>query len=206
MPRIKVCGVRRFEDVAGALELGLDAVGFVAWSRSPRAIELEQAAALVAKLPVRIVPVAVFVDATRAEAEAWVERARVRAVQLCGAERPADWRDFPALVWRRIAVDARARDEKEAWRGIAQRFVLDHPRAHGGTGESVDLELAAELARGGDCLLAGGLDASNVAERIARVRPYGVDASSRLESAPGTKDPQRVRDYVAAARAALEAA
>jgi len=206
MPRIKVCGVRRFEDVAGALELGLDAVGFVAWSRSPRAIEPARAAALVAELPARILPVAVFVDATRTEAEHWVASARVRAVQLCGREAPADWRGFPALVIRRVAVDAQAWDELEAWRGIAQLFVLDHPRAPGGTGEQVDLALAAELARSGDCLLAGGLDASNVAERIARVRPFGVDASSQLESAPGTKDPQRVRDYVAAARAALEAA
>jgi phosphoribosylanthranilate isomerase len=127
-------------------------------------------------------------------------------VQLCGSEAPADWRDFPALVLRRVAVDGRARDEMEAWRGIAHRYVLDHPRGPGGTGERVDLALAAELARSGECLLAGGLDASNVAERIARVRPFGVDASSQLESAPGTKDPQRVREYVLAARAALEAA
>ena len=206
MPRIKVCGVRRFEDIVDALELGLDAVGLVAWSRSPRAIALAEAAQLVARLPARILPVAVFVDATRTQAQAWVEGARVRAVQLCGSEAPADWRGFPALVIRRVAVDAQAWNELEAWRGIAHLFVLDHPRSPGGTGESVDLALAAELARGGDCLLAGGLDASNVAERIARVRPCGVDASSQLESAPGTKDPQRVRDYVAAARAALEAA
>ncbi len=188
MPRIKGCGVRRFEDIVEALELGLDAGGPVA--RSPPSIP----------------PVAVFVDATRTEAQAWVEGARVRAVQLCGSETPADWRGFPALVIRRVAVDVQAWDELESWRGVAQLFVLDHPRSPGGTGESVDLALAAELARRGDCLLAGGLDASNVAERIARVQPFGVDASSRLESAPGTKDPQRVRDYVVAARAALEAA
>jgi len=206
MPRIKVCGVRRFEDIVDALELGLDAVGLVAWERSPRAIERAEAARLVARLPERVLPVAVFVDATRTEAEAWVEVAHVRAVQLCGSEAPADWRDFPALVLRRVAVDDRAWAELEAWRGIAHMYVLDHPRGPGGTGDQVDLALAADLARGSDCLLAGGLDATNVAERIARVRPFGVDASSRLESAPGIKDPQRVRDYVFAARAALEAA
>jgi phosphoribosylanthranilate isomerase len=206
MPRIKVCGIRRLEDVAGAFELGLDAVGLVAWSRSPRAIACAEAAQLVARLPLEVLPVAVFVDATRAEAQAWVDAARVRAVQLCGRESAADWRGFPALVIRRVAVDAQAREELEAWRGIAGLYVLDHPRSPGGTGEGVDLALAAELARSGACLLAGGLDAGNVAERIARVRPLGVDASSRLESAPGTKDPRRVREYVAAARAALELA
>src|SRR5258706_1578505 len=180
MPRIKVCGIRRLEDLAGALEGGLDAVGLVAWSGSPRAIARAEAARLVAQLPAQVLSVAVFVDATRAEAEAWVGVARVGAVQLCGRESPADWRGFPALVIRRVAVDARAHEELGTWRGIAGLYVLDHPRSPGGTGEGVDLALAAELARSADCLLAGGLDASNVAERIARVRPLGVDASSRL--------------------------
>jgi phosphoribosylanthranilate isomerase len=89
----------------------------------------------------------------------------------------------------------------ESWRGIAAGFVLDHPSSAGGSGREIDLAIAAELARLAPCLLAGGLDERNVAERVRAVRPAGVDASSRLESAPGHKDPARVTAFIRAARA-----
>jgi phosphoribosylanthranilate isomerase len=124
-------------------------------------------------------------------------------VQLCGSERASDWAGFVALVLRRVAVDAGAQAEIAAWKGIAHGFVLVHPSSAGGSGRAVDAALAAELARNAPCLLAGGLAADNVADRVQAVRPHGVDASSRLESAPGTKDPARVRSFVDAARTAL---
>lgn len=203
-PRIKVCGVRGPADVAGVVGAGLDAIGLVAHPPSPRAVEPQIAAALVAALPPQVLPVAVLVDSPPAQALAWARRAGARAVQLCGAERPEDWRGFALPVWRRLPVAPEAEAELEAWRGVARLFVLDHPAAPGGTGLGVDLERAGSLARRAACLLAGGLDADNVAARVARVRPAGVDASSRLESAPGLKDPERVRRFVEAARAALE--
>jgi phosphoribosylanthranilate isomerase len=107
------------------------------------------------------------------------------------------------LVLRRIGVTETAERELDAWREVASGFVLDHPSAAGGTGLGVDLARAARLASLAPCLLAGGLDAGNVAERIAAVLPFGVDASSRLELAPGRKDHARVAAFVQRAHNAL---
>ena len=131
--------------------------------------------------------------------------AGARALQLCGEERASHWRSFPFTILRRVAVDETAEEEIDGWRRIAAGFVLDHPEAPGGTGRSVDLELARELASRAPCFLAGGLDANNVAAIVGRVRPHGVDASSGLESSPGVKDGARVAAFVRAARAALDA-
>jgi phosphoribosylanthranilate isomerase len=148
--------------------------------------------------------VGVFVDASRAEVEAAVARAGFAAVQLCGAEQPADFAGLPFPVWRRVPCDPLAGAAEIArWRAIAGLFVLDHPSAPGGSGRTPAPEVARRLAALAPCLLAGGLDAGNVAALAAVAAPHGVDASSRLESAPGRKDPALVKRFVAAARAAL---
>jgi phosphoribosylanthranilate isomerase len=89
------------------------------------------------------------------------------------------------------------------WFGVAEGFVLDHPSSAGGSGLLVDQTCARELAATGPCLLAGGLDPETVASAIRATCPLGVDASSRLESSPGQKDPQRVRDFVRHAQRAF---
>lgn len=203
LPRIKVCGIRAATDVTAALGFGLGAVGLVAHPASPRHVTSVEGAAIVAGLPRTILPVIVLVDRDPAFAEQWITASGAGAVQLCGREVASQWRLFPAPILRRVAVTPGAEREIETWRGVAQLFVLDHPDTPGGSGACVDLERAAELALLAPCLLAGGLDATNVAERVARVRPFGVDASSRLESTPGEKDPQRVAEFVAAAARAL---
>lgn len=204
LPRIKVCGVKSADDVRDALEFGLGAVGLVAHPASPRHVTYEQAAAVINGIPLAVLPVVVLVDRDRAFAERWIAKTGAGAVQLCGHEEASQWMHFTAPILRRISVGKDAEREIEAWREIAALFVLDHPDAPGGTGQGVDLDRAAELARLAPCLLAGGLDPDNVIERIERVRPYGVDASSRLESAPGKKDPDRVAEFVLAASTALK--
>lgn len=205
LPRVKVCGILALEDVRAALELGLEAVGFVEYPRSPRAINPTRAAALSAELPPEILRVAVLVDRTPSYAERWASSSGANAVQLCGAESADDWRAFPHPILRRVAVDETAESEIARWQGVAQGYVLDHPDAPGGSGHAVDLQRAAALASAHPVLLAGGLDAQNVAQRVRSVRPAGVDASSRLESEPGTKNPALVRAFVHAAREALGA-
>jgi phosphoribosylanthranilate isomerase len=200
-PSVKVCGVTLLEDVAGALAVGLDAVGLVRWPASPRRISADDAARLVRTLPPGILAVEVLVDARPEEVSPWAG-----AVQLCGGEAPEPWFDFRLPVLRRVPVAAGAELVIEAWNGVAAGFVLDHPEGPGGTGRAVDLELARELALLAPCLLAGGLDETNVAERVRAVRPAGVDASSRLETSPGRKDPARVESFVRRARAALKEA
>ena len=212
LPRVKLCGVRELDPLLALLGsdpvsgLGVEAVGFIAWESSPRRVSADDTAGLVPLVPGNVTPVAVFVDATPDDAADWIAESGAGAVQLCGNERPADWRGFTVPILRRVGVAPGAERELEAWSGIAWGFVLDAPDAPGGTGKEVDLAIAARLARLAPCLLAGGLDERNVAERIRAVRPQGVDASSRLEISPGVKDPARVEAFLAAVRAGFAAA
>jgi phosphoribosylanthranilate isomerase len=199
LPRVKVCGLARAEDVLGALAAGADALGFVFHPASPRCIAPELAGAVASLLPAWVLTVAVVVEADPSGAAELLRDTGLRAVQLCGDQRPAEWTAFGAPILRRVAVEAGAEQELDAWRAVAAGFVLDHPASAGGSGLTVDRRLAARFCTSYPCLLAGGLDAANVAEAIRVVRPSGVDASSRLERAPGCKDPAAVRAFVAAA-------
>ena len=204
-PRVKVCGLTRAEDVRAAASAGAEAIGLVCHPASPRHVELELARSLVGCLPPHVAAIAVVVDGSLEQVLAWSREVGASAVQLCGAQVASDWEGFELPILRRVGVDAAAAEEIGRWREVARAFVLDHPGGPGGTGRQVDLDLAAELASENECLLAGGLDAENVGTAVRRVRPAGVDASSRLELAPGKKDPERIRSFVARALAALEA-
>lgn len=203
LPRVKVCGLTRAEDVRVALRAGAEALGFVHYAPSPRDVDAGRVARIVAEVPADVPTVAVLVDTTPADARAYLASSGLRWVQLCGSEDADAWRGFEAPILRRVAVDEGAGAEVARWMGIARAFVLDHPAAPGGTGASVELARAAEIAASAPCLLAGGMAPENVAARVRAVEPWGVDASSRLESAPGIKDPARVAAFVAAARASL---
>jgi phosphoribosylanthranilate isomerase len=204
VPRVKICGLTREEDVAAAIEAGASAIGFVEYPPSPRAVTKERARALIEACVGGVDFVAVLVDRNPEFAEAWLRESGATMVQLCGSERAEAWRGFEHPILRRVAADDRAEDEIAAWAGIAAAIVLDHPSAPGGTGLGVDGARAAILARLAPCLLAGGLDESNVRARALLARPFGVDASSRLEIAPGIKDHARVAAFVRAARATLQ--
>jgi phosphoribosylanthranilate isomerase len=204
VPRVKVCGLSTHEDVACAVAAGCEAIGLVEYPLSSRAVTARRAEELCATLPDRVLSVAVFVDRSPGEVEHFLAASGARAAQLCGGERADQWRSFPVPILRRIAVGTSAEREFDLWRDVASCFVLDHPSAAGGSGRAVDSALAVRLAQLAPCLLAGGLSADNVASSIVAVRPAGVDASSRLESSPGVKDPERVRAFVVAALAALE--
>jgi phosphoribosylanthranilate isomerase len=204
VPRVKVCGLTREEDVASAIAAGASALGFVEYPASPRSVTRERARALIDVVAGRVASVAVLVDRDPDFAAAWMHASGATMVQLCGRERAEAWRGFEHPILRRVAVSDHAEDEIAAWRGIAAAIVLDHPGAPGGTGLGVDRARAAALARLAPCLLAGGLDEINVEASARAVRPAGVDASSRLEIAPGIKDPARVAAFVRAARATLQ--
>jgi phosphoribosylanthranilate isomerase len=203
LPRVKICGLTTPEAVVCAVDAGCEAIGLVEHPPSPRAVPASVAARLVRAMPRRVHAVAVFVDRSPAEAEAYAREAGCDAVQLCGRERARDWRGFSLPILRRVAVDPKAARELEGWRELAVGFVLERPGTAGGAGLSVDWELAARICARERCLLAGGLDAANVAAAVAAVRPAGVDASSRLEREPGVKDPRRVEAFARAALAAF---
>ena len=205
MMKVKVCGMTRLEDARLACELGASAVGFVFWDRSPRRIDPRAAAEITSALPAGALAVGVFVDAPVERICELVDRVGLGAVQLHGDEPEEQMRRLPAEVTLIKALSVRSPADVETALGLPDRFtvLLDvhDPVRRGGTGRTVDWTLAAEVARRRRTFLAGGLGPDNVAEAIAAVRPYGVDASSRLEASPGIKDPAKLRTFLTAAGA-----
>jgi phosphoribosylanthranilate isomerase len=203
---LKICGITRREDALHAVASGATAVGFVFWPQSPRWIAPEQAAAIVADLPSEVVTVGVFVNEEPDTVRTAVMASGIRCVQLHGDEDRA-YADALALpVIRSVTLDAFEAAER-AW-APGTTFLLDAADAvrRGGTGRTVDWERASWCAQRGRVVLAGGLTPGNVADAVARVRPYGVDVSSGVEAAAGVKDPEKVSRFLEAARHAYGAA
>lgn len=204
---VKVCGLTNVEDARVAIESGADWLGFVVKHDGPRAVAPARAREIVRSLPMSVV-VAVMVAPTPDEALAIAREIGALRVQLHRVD-SASWpKDFPLPAAFAIGVDAEGALTSPP-PPSPHLLMLDtsDARLAGGTGRTFPWQTAATLARERDLLLAGGLGPDNVAEAIASVRPFGVDASSRLEVSPGIKDPESVRRYVAEARrAAAEAA
>lgn len=200
MVRVKICGIRRTEDALLAAELGAWAVGFVFWPGSARFIDPYRARRISTALPPWVVPVGVFVDQPAEYVSAVASLVRLGVVQLHGSETPEMVERMPQRVIKSVAVTSDF-DESSVDRIPARAGVLldaHDPQRHGGTGTTVDWSRAAAAARRRRVLLAGGLRPENVRTAIDTVRPFGIDVSSGVESAPGVKDPDRLRALFAA--------
>lgn len=197
---VKVCGFTNVEDAALALSAGVDWLGFVVRAESPRAIEPARAGDIVAALG-RGLAVAVMSGVGPDEALELAQRAGAARLQLHRVD-PSAWpADFPLPCAFAVGVEADGR-LREALPADPHLVLLDtaHATLAGGTGTPFPWHAARELAASRAVMLAGGLDGDNVGEAIAAARPFGVDAASRLERAPGLKDHDRVRRFVAAVR------
>jgi phosphoribosylanthranilate isomerase len=192
---IKVCGITNREDALVSIDAGANALGFNFWTGSPRYVGPEQAAAVIAGLPAGVWKVGVFVDEPAQRAAEVAEGLHLDVVQLHGGGAPPKFRVWRALSVQQ-AIEANDFDDPDA-----EAFLLDAPAGEqrGGSGRTFDWSLIP--AKRPRIILAGGLDAHNVAPAVAAVRPWGVDACSRLESAPGKKDHEKVRAFVQAALA-----
>jgi phosphoribosylanthranilate isomerase len=198
---VKVCGITRLEDARVAVEAGADWLGYVLWEGSPRRIDVGAARAISEVLP-RALGVAVLVAPTPEEALALAERTGAKRVQLHRVD-PASWPgDFPLPVTFAVPVEPDGRLAGPLPVKARHLVLLDtaHARLPGGTGRHFAWGAVAPLAASRPVMLAGGLDAESAVAAVEAVRPFGVDASSRLESGPGIKDPERVRRFVAAVR------
>jgi phosphoribosylanthranilate isomerase len=197
---VKVCGITRLEDARAAVDAGADWLGFIVRGDSPRSVDLSTAAEMIGAFP-NTTAVAVMVSPTPEEALATARRIGARRLQLHHVD-PAAWPSgFPLPIAFAVPVTAEGQLAGPL-PGPGDLVLLDtaHAARAGGTGETFPWETAAALAARRPVMLAGGLAADNVALAVERVRPFGVDASSRLESAPGIKDHERVRRFVAAVR------
>jgi phosphoribosylanthranilate isomerase len=201
MTRIKMCGITSPEDALLAVEAGADAIGLIFWPQSKRAIDITRAQAITRVLPPLVATVGVFVDETPDYVRTVADAVGLSGVQLHGDERPEPWARFPRPVLKAMVVEAYS---DSPWQTARAGILVDahDPVTVGGTGRTVDWTLAARIAATRPLVLAGGLTPDNVAEAVALVRPWGVDVASGVERAPGRKDPDRVRAFVAAVRAA----
>ena len=195
---VKVCGITNAEDAAAAIAGGATAIGFNFYPRSPRYIAPEAAATI--GTPIGVRRVGVFVNEPRETVERIVRIAVLDVAQLHGEESPDDYPNAP--VWKAARVNANL--DLSAYRNrLVEALLLDGPAGdlYGGAGKSFDWNLAAGMTQ--RIILAGGLDGSNVAAAIAAAHPWGVDACSRIESAPGKKDYKKMTEFLHAAREAM---
>ncbi len=197
--RVKVCGMTRIEDALKAVELGADAVGFIFYKKSPRAVTATKVKSIIKELPPFVHRVGVFVNESAETINAVQEKLGLDLVQLHGDESPAFCRKIHSRVLKAIRVnDASSLVALEKFK--VDGFLLDtfHPGAYGGTGKVFDWKLAKQARKFGSIIVAGGLTPDNVSEAINKSRPYGVDVSSGVEKEPGKKDFKKLRAFFAA--------
>lgn len=195
---VKICGLKTTVDVDAAIEAGADAVGFVMSSTSVRAIEAGQVRDLVTHVDGRVSTVLVVHDLPAAVAAEIAEGVEVDVLQMHGYSKDdiaTVLETFPR-VWRAASL-AKNPDLRVGAHG-EELLLLDSPRA--GSGERWDLSELVARRPEGKWLLAGGLSPENVQQAIDEARPWGVDVSSGVESAPGVKDHARIATFVANAR------
>ncbi|HUI74712.1 MAG TPA: phosphoribosylanthranilate isomerase [Candidatus Acidoferrum sp.] len=206
MTRVKICGITRWEDARLACELGASALGFNFYEKSPRAIAPAAAWEIIRRLPPFVAPVGVFVNWDSVAVLALARSLRLAAVQLHGDEHAptvnACAKQIPVIKALRVGADFNLSklDSFES----ACAFLFDaapsgRDSGHfGGTGLRTDWRAAREASKSHRILLAGGLTPENVAEAIRSVGPYAVDVASGVESAPGIKDPAKLREFFSA--------
>ncbi len=189
---VKVCGLREKHHVDDAVDAGADALGFV-FAESPRQVTPALARSISEHVPAQVKRVAVMLHPGNDEWLAVLEEFAPDVLQT-------DARDFDRLEVPETVERWPVYREGNSAPDSDSTYVYEGPKS--GHGETVDWSAAAELARRGDMVLAGGLNPDNVAKAMRRVRPFGVDASSGLESAPGQKDSHLITEFISAARAA----
>jgi len=204
-PKVKVCGLTRLEDAQLAAELGAWALSMIFWRGTPRhvrAAEADRIGAAFRRAPVEVC--GVFVNATLDEVARVHERVGLTLIQLHGDEGPAYAAELHRRTGARV-IKARSVGDRgdvqalDAFRDVDFHLVDARvPGMRGGTGQTVDVELVRARRSHVPLILAGGLNAENVAGAVRALEPYAVDTASGTEAEPGVKDPERLRAFFAA--------
>lgn len=196
--RSKICGITRVEDALVAAEAGADAIGLVFYGRSPRAVSVQQARAIIAALPPFVTTVGLFVNASRCEIGEILNAVPLDLLQFHGDETSAQCEGHgrPYIKALRVRpgedIAACCAEYNQASGILLDTYV---PGVPGGTGEAFDWSLVpADLGK--PVILAGGLTADNVRSAIAQVSPYAVDVSGGVEASKGVKDAEKIRAFI----------
>lgn len=199
--KIKICGITSVEDALAAVEAGADALGFMFYASSPRCVTTKQAAAIIRALPALVAKVGVFVNPAEDEVRRAIAECGIDTLQFHGEEPPEFCLRFGLKSMKAFRVQGpEVLGVLPKYSGIT--WLLDSfvPGTRGGTGHTFNWEIAAQAVKlGGRVVLAGGLTPDNVASAVQAVRPYALDVSSGVESAPGRKDAAKVRAFITAA-------
>ena len=195
--RVKICGITRRQDAEFAVEMGVDALGFVFYPPSPRAVTIAQAQQIIQGLPPFVTLVALFVNAQVEEVKSCLAALPIGILQFHGDESPAYCEQFNYPYMKAIRmrdnIDLSAEMERYA---SASAILLDsyQPGMPGGTGHVFDWSLIGKINK--PLILAGGLNVDNVATAIKNIQPYAVDVSGGVEQAKGIKDYQKISDFM----------
>ncbi len=206
MIRVKICGITNIEDARAAVNFGADALGFVFYDKSPRAVSPETAKSIVSSLPPYITTVGVFVDENRAKLTDTASFVELDVIQFHGSESPED-----CSIGKKVIKAFRVKELNDLTPLINYKalsaFLLDtySPISIGGTGQTFNWEIALEAKKFGKIILAGGLTPENIEEAIKQVQPYGVDVSSGVEgNEKGKKDHKKLQLFIKRSRNAFQ--
>ena len=199
--RIKICGITRPADARAAAEAGADAIGLVFYPPSPRYLSAERAVEIRDALPAFVQTVALFVNADAAQVAQVIGRVRPGMLQFHGEETPQFCSQFgtPYVKACRVKREVDLLEYLRPFSSAAAWLLDSYVEEYGGVGERFDWSVVPRrLER--PLILSGGLAPDNVAEAVRRVRPWGVDVSSGVESAKGIKDPAKIAAFIAEVR------
>jgi phosphoribosylanthranilate isomerase len=204
--RVKICGITNVADAQAAAEAGADMIGLMFYDKSPRHITLATAVEISRALSPFVLRVGVFVNPAEAQVTRAISECNLSLLQFHGDETSEFCTQFGLMSLKALRVrDAESLKQLEKFQTDA--FLLDaHSQGGlGGTGEKFNWELAVEVQKfGKPIFLAGGLTPENVGDAVKKVRPFAVDVSSGVESAPGKKDVGKMRAFIEAVRRAEE--
>ncbi len=203
--RVKICGITRVEDALNAVDAGADAIGLVFYAPSPRCVSIQQAQAIVAAMPPYVAVVGLFVNASTAEIQTILSQVHLDIIQFHGDETAEDCMQINLPYYKAIRVkpDTNLLQYAIDFKA-AKALLLDtySEQAYGGTGHVFDWNLIPKnLPK--PIILAGGLDAANVAAAIKQVQPYAVDVSGGVELNKGIKDAAKIAAFMQAVQRKL---
>ncbi len=202
MVKIKICGITNKEDALAAISFGTDALGFVFYPKSPRAVEPETVKEIICALPPFVTTVGVFVDTPKTEIEHLCYVTGLDIVQFHGSELPEDCHVTGKTIKAIRVKDLSDLDVLNRYTTVSA-FLLDtySDKAPGGTGQIFNWDIAVEAKKYSNIILAGGLTPDNIEEAIKIVQPYGVDVSSGVEgSIKGKKDHAKLELFIKRAK------
>ena len=202
MTKIKICGIKTIDDALAAIDLGADLIGFNFYPKSPRYVEVGMCRNIMSRVRTigRVTCVGVFVNASVDEVHAIMDTCGLGLAQLHGDETVEFMESLQEKSFKAFRGVADVETDNRMIADGAPAFLVDASvkGVYGGSGVTADWDGAAKLAKKYPLLLAGGLTPENVGEAVSRVKPWGVDVASGVESAPGKKDPSRMKAFVRA--------